>query len=205
MSSNPARHDIKLLPQDDSPNSANAHPRDTAWIDGIRSGDEHAFEDLFREFFQRLASFAYGYVKSKDRAAELVHDVLFHLWSNRESWQPATSVGAYLFTAVRNRALKALAHEKVEQQYRDTSATALTPDYSSTSPSSALETAELDAAFNQAVESLPERARQIYLMSREQKLTYKEIAAVLGISENTVDTQIRRALKALREAVEGYL
>ncbi len=173
------------------------------WIARLRAHDVTAFEELFRAYFQRLAGFAYGYVRTPEIAAELVHDVLFAVWERRETWEPAGSVRSYLFRAVHNRALKYLEHERVERRWAEDFPGGEIPAVAT--PLELLEDSEVAAAFAGAVAGLPPRARAIYTLHREQGMSYAEIASLLGVSVKTVETQMSRSLKALRQRMAPYL
>lgn len=176
---------------------------DTERLVRLRSGDDTAFEELFRAYFARLAGFAYLFVRSRDVASELAHDVFLALWARRDRWEPAGTVQTYLFRAVRNRALHYLEHDRVEAQWMDDVPSVVhppTPDQLA-----GLEAIDLQHAYERAVGALPPRAQVIYRMSREQEMTYADIANVLEISVNTVETQMRRSLMRLRAQLAPYV
>jgi len=169
----------------------------------LRAGDDSAFEELFRLYFVRLAAFAYLIVRSRDVASEVVHDVFLTLWIRRRQWAPAGAVQTYLFRAVRNRAYKHLAHERVETRWANDVPVALhgtPPDLHAR-----VEASDAQRAYEHAVEALPPRAQLIYRMSREQGVRYEEIARILEISINTVETQMRRTLMRLRVQLRSYV
>lgn len=168
----------------------------------IRSGDHAAFAELFRTYHEPLCAFAYSYVGSADVARDLVQDVFANLWRIRETWQPDGTVRAYLYRAVRNGTISYHEHRAVEMNHR-TTYRPLTNGPST--PLENLSFSELAAEIQDAIRELPERRQQIFVLNRIHRLTYAEIASALGISENTVDTQMRRALQTLRDRFEAYL
>ncbi len=165
--------------------------------------DDGAFEALFRAYHAPLCAFAYRMVRSRAVAEELVQEVFLYLWQHRETWVAHTSVRTYLFTATRNAALNHLRRERLFTQ-SETEAIEL---FSQSPPSteSDLALSELERAVERAIERLPERCRLIYTMSREQGLSYAEIAEVLGLSVKTVEAQMGRAFKALRKYLDAFL
>jgi RNA polymerase sigma-70 factor (ECF subfamily) len=181
-------------------------PLELDWVARIRAGDAAAFEAMFRRYYEPLLRFALTYLPVRETAEDLVQDVFYRIWEQRERWAVRTTLAAYLYGAVRNRALDYVRHQLVEQQWeerallaRDVTAAALRVP-----PASALaqlELDELDLVIRRAVDRLPERCRQTFLLSREHGLAYAEIAAVMGTSVKTVKIQMGRALKALRAAV----
>jgi hypothetical protein len=102
-------------PAPDPSSSPPASP-ESALLERIRSGDEAAFEHLFRSYYQPLCDFAMSYVRSRETAEELVQTVFLRLWEKRESLRPATGVAAYLFAACRNGSLDHLKHRRVVER-----------------------------------------------------------------------------------------
>lgn len=165
------------------------------WLERVRSGDEAAFEALFRAFAPGLCALATRYVASRAVAEELVQDLFLDLWTRRTHLVVERSVASYLQTAMRNRALNHLRHERrvvappPDEEQRDEA------DAAAPGESELLDALELQ----DAIEHLPARCRLIFTLSRQQDMSYGEIAASLGLSIKTVETQMGRALRALRE------
>ncbi len=173
-----------------------AEPSEEHLVERIRSGDVEAFERLFRRYYDELYGFAWRYVPAHDLAEDLVQGVFVRIWLRRAEWRPRR-VKTYLYGAVRNEALQYLEHERVVRRSRPEvvrRGETLVP-----SPEAEMIRSELAGRIEQAIERLPERRRLIFVMHRQHELTYGEIAAVLGISAHTVETQIRRALATLRK------
>ncbi len=176
---------------------------EAAWINQVRAGDDAAFERLFKTYFNDLVSFSETYVASPDIAEDVVQDVFLKIWSAGEAWQPKGSLRAYLFAAVRNESFYHL------RRYRNRSRLLelwkpndAAPEHT---PETELEHKQLQSAAERAIEAMPERRRHIFTLSRQHGLTYAEIAALLGISVKTVDTQMGRALKAIRDRLGTVL
>ena len=168
----------------------------------IRQGDQGAFDTLFRAHYAALVRHAEGMLRRRDVAEELVQDVMLELWRRRETLVVDDSVRAYLFRATRNRALNHLRHEAIVRR----SEPALVPDPESRPQADAvLVDAELDIAIRRAVAELPERCREVFELSRMRGLRYSEIATTLGISVKTVEAQMGKALRVLRERLAPWL
>jgi RNA polymerase sigma-70 factor (ECF subfamily) len=168
----------------------------------IRVGDESAFDALFREFYGPLVGLAESLLRRRAEAEEVVQDVMLELWRRRETLAIDESWRAYLFRAVRNRALNELRHERVAELAvpfvrgeSSAGATAL----------AGLVAEELDEAIVRTVAGLPEPVREVFELSRKSGLKYSEIANVLGISVKTVEARMGRALKELRERLAPWL
>ncbi|SDL01186.1 RNA polymerase sigma-70 factor, ECF subfamily [Catalinimonas alkaloidigena] len=163
--------------------------------------DEKTFEALFREHYGPLVQFATKYVGKDETAEELVQELFSTLWIKAEALEIRTSLKSYLFGAVRNACLNHLKHEKVKQAYTlhvqhgPTHAPEL--DF--------LELEELKEKIEQAMDQLPEKCRAIFEMSRYEGKKYQEIADALQLSVKTVENQMGKALRILREALKDYL
>ncbi len=177
------------------------------WVRGIAAGDEAAFERMFREYNRDLYRFALQLLQSPDEAEDVVQAVFVAIWQGRETWAVRGSLRVYLFTAVRNRALQQ--YRNVQRRLKHTpevlrfatsspSAPFLTPDVQ-------VQQREFVAALDAAVQALPPRCREAYLLVREHGMSYAEAAATMGISSKTVTVQICRALASLRKALVEWV
>ena len=168
----------------------------------LSRGDRDAFEILFREHYAALVRFAEGLLRSSDVAEDVVQDVMLNVWRQRETLRVEDSVRAYLFRSVRNRALNHVRNQRVR---RDAIPHLASESRPTAGVDSTLVEEELASAIRDAVAALPPRCREVFELSRGQGLRYAEIAGVLGISIKTVETQMGRALKSLRERLAGFL
>lgn len=176
---------------------------DAELVRRIRVGDERALEEIFRTYYAGMCLFVRRFVHAPDVAEELVQDVFFKLWSKREGLSDIDALKTYLFRAARNTALNHLRRRKLEQAWEEKEGQRGEPVTSGGTDDEAT-AGELQRAVSAAIARLPERCREIFLLSREGGLTYGEIAAALGISIKTVETQMGRALKSLRLALGKY-
>lgn len=166
-------------------------------LTGSSENTERAgFEKLFRTHYAPLVTFAAGMVGSADAAEDLVQEVFIAIWRRRADMAPHSIPRAYLYKAVRHRALNTLRHDRIARE------SAVPAEHSfAGSPEDDLLLGELESAVQAAISRLPERARLIFTLSRDQGLTYAEIARVTGVSIKTVETQMGRALRALRQSL----
>ena len=169
----------------------------------VKELDEKAFENIFKEFFSGLTAFSRKYVHDLDTAKEIVHDVFMNLWEKRATVDPEKSIKSYLFTAVYNRSLNYLRdNKKFDKNEFSLEIAENNPD--NWDHQDSLETSELQTKINDAIDSLPEKCREIFVMNRLEGLKYKEVAEKLNISIKTVETQMSKALKVLKENLAEY-
>ena len=175
---------------------------ESEWVKSIKIGDHKAFELLFNFYCQRLISFAQRYVIDIQIAENIVQEVFVSVWSQRNKLNPSKMIKSYLFTAVKNQALNELRHRDVQTKSQGRLVDLSTKD---TDPEQELTTDEINNAIHRAIDELPEKCREIFMMNRFDELKYAEIADVLNISIKTVETQMGRALKKLRERLKTIL
>ena len=159
------------------------------------------FEKLFRQYQPALVSYAYNYLKSREDALEVVQDVFVSIWNKRGELALDQSLKGYLFTATRNKSLNFLQKKKIST----VSFNAAVHDGQVEKPShERMEAQELETALYDEIYQLPAKCRQIFLLSRQDGMTYAEIANQLNISVKTVENQISIALKRLRKRLADY-
>lgn len=171
-------------------------------LERLRQGDESAFDTIFRAWYSSLVRSAESIVRSRAVAEEVVQDVMLELWRRRESLARDSSPQAYLFQSTRNRALNHVRHERVERR-GEPDAVGLEA-VGASAPAQLIEE-EIEVALKSAVSELPARCREIFELSRTHELRYAEIATVLGISVKTVEAQMGKALRILRERLAPWL
>lgn len=168
----------------------------------LRQGDDGAYEAIFRQWYAPLVATTAVLLRDRGPAEEVVQDVLLELWRRRATFTLETSLRAYLFQATRNRALNFLRRQRVEARGEPTIAANLpTPEPAD----SEVREAELAVAIQSAIAGLPDRCREVFELSRIQGLKYAEIAAELGISVKTVEAQMGKALRVMREKLAPWL
>lgn len=168
----------------------------------IRQGDQAAFDTLFRAHYASLVRHVEGMLRRRDVAEEVVQDVMLELWRRRETLLVDDSLRAYLYRATRNRALNHLRHEAIVK--RSEPELAMDPD-DGAGADVVLVDEEIGVAAKQAIAQLPERCREVFELSRVRGLKYSEIATTLGISVKTVEAQMGKALRILREKLGPWL
>lgn len=161
------------------------------------------YEALFREHYKALCSYVHFYLKDYAASEEIVQDLFFNLWKKRNELEITSSIKSYLFKAARNHSLNVLKHIEVRENYKK-----MNEEHRSDSEmqgTDEMETLELEQRIKDAIDQLPPERQKIFLMSRYEDLKYREIANKLNISVKTVEAQMGKALKFLKEQLSDYL
>ena len=161
------------------------------------------FEVLFRNNYGPLCSYANQFLKDLDAAEEVVQEVMFKLWTNRNTIVIETSVKGYLFRAVRNGCLNVIKHLNIREQYKTIKESEPPPSWNSFEDH--IIVSELQIKIREAIDHLPVERKKVFIMSRYDGLTYQQIATKLNISVKTVENQMGAALKTLRLELSDYL
>ena len=172
-------------------------------LEALRNGRQIDFEKMFKAWYSPLCNYAFGFLASRDDAEETVQNVFIQLWSKRKEIEIESSLRSYLFRAVRNSCLNVLKHEKVKKEY---SAYAMSgPTATVAGGDDIMSAEELRIRISNALEILPTECRRVFELSRFEELKYAEIANKLGISIKTVENQMGKALRIMREELKDYL
>jgi len=162
----------------------------------IKDGDIQAFETLFRSYYEPLCRYACRFVGNMDTAEEIVQDLFYVLWKDRQNLNIFTSVNGYLYRSVKNKSLQQLEKETVRDAYRTMCAE--NEAIETVTPQEELEYKELEQLMQETLRRLPERRQKIFRMNRMEGKKYNEIAQELHISVKTVEAEIGKTLRLLR-------
>jgi RNA polymerase sigma-70 factor (ECF subfamily) len=178
-----------------------AQPSEEQIIAGIRNGDGACFQTVFSDHYDRLCQYAFTLLRSMDEAEDVVQSIFVKWWEKRAEIQINQTVKAYLFRAVYNLCINQLEHQQVKQKHLNHA----TYEWSGEKQSPEVFPLELEERITSAINQLPEQCRIIFKMSRYEELKYNEIASKLGISPNTVENQISKALRILRSQLDIFV
>jgi len=176
---------------------------------GLRHGDEKVFRHLFDLYYQRLFLYAFSYGEDNAVSEDIVQEVFFNLWEKRKELIITVSLSSYLFRSVHNRSIQYLRHKKVTDNYQLNYQLKLkeadilyhtSGDYTF----SEIQFKEIEKIIKATFESLPDKTKEIFSLSRNHVNTNKEIADKLNIDIKTVEYHITKALGILREALKEY-
>lgn len=172
-------------------------------VDQMLRGDKQAFKYFFDKYYDELCNFVNIYLHNNDLAEEVVQDIFVYLWENKTKIKIQTSLKSYLYSASKYQSLNRLRNQKrkisLQEMISDESLNSLGIETDSFS-----NTEDLKKILEDAFLQLPEKCRQIFILSKQNELTNKEIAERLGISIKTVENQMTIALKKLRAYLTPY-
>ncbi len=180
-------------------NSSYISQSDQKLLDASKSGDEKAFGLLFEKYWDDLFRIAYKRLHSAEDARDIVQDVFVSVWSNIGNISVDVSLGGYLYTALRNKIFNHF--EKNNNRLQKLIQQQFIPTEHEETVFSNYCTKELQQFIAQQVAAMPEKMRQIYLLSKEENLTHAEIAELLSLSNQTVKNQLYNAVSRLRKTV----
>lgn len=172
-------------------------------LERIQQDDKKALEILFKTYYSPLCRFAKTILKNSEQAEDVVQEVFLKIWDKRNSIAPNPSFKAYLYMAVRNHSLNLLKIN--ERKYWLDDDLENYEILSNNEVQAQLEAKELSHKINEVIESLPEKCKLTFKLSRFENLSYKEIAEAMGLSVKTVENQMGKALALLRKEVSPYL
>lgn len=159
------------------------------------------FKSIYTRYYSKMCVYASTLLNDEDEAEEIVQRIIMKLWEQRDIFQTIDNLQSYLFRTVKNSCFNQLAHKKIEEKYKSEAWIEL----------KTLELKSLEVDFKEekeekirkAVDELPERCREIVIMSKYNGLKQKEIAEKLNISVKAVESQITRAFSILRKALKN--
>lgn len=171
----------------------------------VGDGDPSAFQALLDLYWGPLVRYARGMVGGEDSAEDVVQEVFVRVWQHRTEWSAEGSVRAYLFRITRNLSLNHVRDRDAEVKRRETAGYTLVPARWEGRPDEQLARSTLEDEVAEAVAALPPRRREAFVLSRYHGLSYREVADTMGLAEQTVANQMRRALAELRIALSHHL
>ncbi len=178
---------------------------DTLLIDGLTGGDVRSFSKVYNKYARELYFLSAGYLDNSDDAQDIVQEVFVYLWNNKHNLRADSNLEAYLKTATKNASLNLIRSRRVRERHQKT----VKEEIITSTPSSAIEeqinhidqSKDFDRKIcfiREKIQTLPKNCRNAFVMSVVEGMTYKEVSGLLGVSVNTVKTQIKIAYQKLR-------
>lgn len=163
----------------------------------VRSADDRAFKEIYDRYNKLLYLFAYNKLRNKEEAKDVVQDVFAWLLNNRTRFAINSSVSSFLYKSVLNKIFDIFRHQSVIRKYIVQGDHYI--DIDSTETDYLIREKDIAQMIRQEIDAMPQKMKEVYLLRFEQYLSAKEIAEQLNISENTVNTHLKRAAKKLRD------
>jgi RNA polymerase sigma-70 factor (ECF subfamily) len=183
------------------PGEITGEVKDKQVITQVVTGDLNTFEMVFRDYYKPLVRYGNTFLKDSDEAEDIVQQVFVTLWEKRTQLDIHTSIRAVLYKSVQHACLNKIKHLKV----RRVAAEELKANADQATHSDPVLELELQERIRKAMQHMPEQCGRIFSMSRFEQLRYQEIADQLGLSVKTVENQMGKALKIIREELKDYL
>jgi RNA polymerase sigma-70 factor, ECF subfamily len=169
----------------------------------LKNGDQTAFELLFLFYYPGLVVYSRQFTADHSEAEEIVQDFFVRFWQKHKQVIPSDSLKNYFFSSVKNSCLNFLKHKKIEERYIK-EMVELSNHHLLYEPDLYI-ASELQEKIRNGINNLPEKCREIFIMSRIRGFKNEDIAAELNLSKRTVETQISKALKVLRVELKDYV
>jgi RNA polymerase sigma-70 factor (ECF subfamily) len=170
-------------------------------LDTLKEQPEIALKVLYDEYYNYLCSVVYKMLGDSALAEDITQEVFVEVWSRRDSLDVNISLRGYLRRVAVNKTLNHIRSKKMNFEEENS---VLQVPSNENSTQKILEAADLQKVINDSIDSLPDKCRVVFGLSRFEELSYKEISAELGVSIKTVENQISKALKLVRKAVFDY-
>ncbi len=175
---------------------------DTALFEKIKKGDLRAYESIFHKYYGYLCLYANQILSDTESAEEIVQDFFVDLWDKREKLSVETSLKNYFSRSVKNRCINHIQHNKIKAKYAQKVMSEL---QNNDNYEDNYVEYDLLEKIEESIQLLPEKRREIFQLSRNEGLKYREIAEKLNISIKTVETQMSLAIKTLRDKLKKYI
>lgn len=167
----------------------------------MNGGNQHAFVCIYDRYWKEMYTCAFQIFAHRETCEDLIHDIFLYLWNSREQLK-IKSLKDYLYIAVKNRSLNKIRSIKKNSEIINEGHNEIPSDLSS---DASVAIKEINIILNTSIDELPEKCREILILSRKEHLSNKEIAARLGISTKTVENQINIGLKKIRLGMTDFL
>lgn len=177
----------------------------------IQKNNKSDFSRVYSIYFPKLVRFAREFVLSTEDAENVIQDIFIYLWEHQELLDTLTNLNAFLFTLVKNKCIDQLRHRKLLERKREEFKTVFDKEIQlklyalQQFDENALSNEDIEIILDNAINSLPEKCREVFILSRMEGLKNREIAERLNISAKTVENQMTTAIRKLRVELKDYL
>lgn len=176
---------------------------DKQLINQMVDGEVYGYEQLFKKYYAPLCGFAMKYVRDQEASQDIVQDVFYKLWNKRENMKRDVEIKPYLYVATKNTSLNYLKTSARNIDVEEETFGNYFVEHRTAEDE--IEFDDMKARLQETIAALPPKCREVFVLSRYEDMSYKEIAAHLGISVKTVENQMGKALRRLREGLAKYI
>jgi len=169
----------------------------------IRQDDKNAFKSLYNRYSRKIYFFSLKYLRNESEAEELVQSVFINIWENRETLDANVSVKSYIYKAAVNHIYNHLKRKAIRARYTESEISK--GEIYSNQTYEQVFLHDLESTLSTIVETLPSQQKKIFLLSRIEGLSYKEIAGKLDVSVRTVENQMYRSLKIIKNSLKSEI
>lgn len=162
----------------------------------LREGDHEAYTEIYKRYFKLLLKHALSRLKNEDESKDVVQELFTHLWYKHTLLTPDRNISNYLYTAVRNRIFDLISRKNLESKY--IAALPASIDTAECITDHTVRESQLRQLINKEIQALPPKMREVFQLSRNENLSHKEIAKKLNLTEQSVRSHIKNALKIVR-------
>lgn len=162
----------------------------------LRAGDWNAYEQIYHRYKFILHNHAWNKTRNREESQDIVQEIFTILWAKREKLDVNTNLAGYLYTSLRNYILNQIVHKSVQDKYIASIQSFV--DQDAEKADHRVRESELKAQIEKEIDALPARMKEVFQLSRKENLSHKQIAELLGITEQTVKKQMTNTLKILR-------
>jgi RNA polymerase sigma-70 factor, ECF subfamily len=194
-----------VMRRDHADDSKLEQPSDEALMRRVCAGDREAYGLLLSRYWVPLVSYAAGIVGAQDAAEDVAQDAFIRVWVRRTAWTPTGAVSAYVYRITRNLALNARRDSASATERSQRAGSGSVASAGQADPEQDFSARVLSRDVDAAIAALPERRREVFILSRFHGLSYREIGETMDIAVQTVANQMSAALADLREHLARHL
>lgn len=199
----PVKNTNNDLPAEQDQNFSLSAGSANGLFEAIRNGDESAFTLYYHSFVDSLVAFLIKLLGNEEEAKEIVQEVFIKLWEKRETIDPEKKLDSFIYTTAKNMAFNTIRKRQIHSKYVDEQS------FIGADPGRGADdniiSKETELLFNLVMNSMPSQRRKVFTLSRNEGLTYEQIAQEMGISLDTVKSHMKLALRDIRDAVLVYV
>ncbi len=172
-------------------------------IKKIKEGDIDEFERLFKQLYSPLLLFSISIVKDRDIAEDIVQDIFYNIWRDRERLNIFTSIKSYLYKSTYNNSIKEIIRNQVKDRYK-TEQDIISNEGNRSIATELLEMKDLERVVIKSISKMPQRRAEIFRLHRFSKMKYSQIAQTYDLSIKTIEAEISKAIKTVEKEIEQH-